>query len=191
MYLDPRWVADQAPVADFAIARVSRPQGDAVERAVGSGFVLGKAPPEGTEVAVSGYALGVGGGQLGCRARATTERGFPALPCAGLVDGTSGAPWVVGAAPAATSEPGAAPAATSEPGAAPGATSVPGAAPGATSVPGAAPAVTGIVGGLDGGGCEEDVSYSPPFDDAIKQLLRRAEAGGAGDVAPAAFAGEC
>ncbi len=38
--------------------------------------------------------------------------------------------------------------------------------------------VTGVVGGLDGGGCDESVSYSPPFDEAIAGLLARAEAGG-------------
>jgi hypothetical protein len=44
---------------------------------------------------------------------------------------------------------------------------------------------------LEGGGCEEDVSYSPPFDDAVKQLLRRAEAGGPGDAVPTVFADDC
>jgi hypothetical protein len=51
--------------------------------------------------------------------------------------------------------------------------------------------VTGVVGGLDGGGCEQDVSYSSPFDGAIKQLLARAEAGGPGDAAPTTFVSEC
>ena len=51
--------------------------------------------------------------------------------------------------------------------------------------------MVGLTGGLDGGGCEENVSYSPPFDDAIKRLLARAEAGGPGDVAPTAFDDDC
>jgi Trypsin-like peptidase domain len=44
--------------------------------------------------------------------------------------------------------------------------------------------VTGLIGGLDGGGCAENVSYSAPFDDHIVQLLSRAEAGGPGDAVP-------
>ena len=51
--------------------------------------------------------------------------------------------------------------------------------------------ITGLVGGLEGGGCQEDVSYSPPFDDAITRLLHRAEAGGPADVAPNDFDDEC
>ena len=52
--------------------------------------------------------------------------------------------------------------------------------------------VTGVIGGLDGGGCEdESVSYSPPFDDAIKRLLARAEAGGPADDAPTVFDDDC
>ncbi|WKG05886.1 serine protease [Mycolicibacterium sp. HK-90] len=51
--------------------------------------------------------------------------------------------------------------------------------------------VTGLVGGLDGGGCDDDVSYSPRFDGQIAGVLARAEAGGPGDAAPAAFASDC
>ncbi|OMC34928.1 trypsin [Mycobacterium sp. GA-1841] len=51
--------------------------------------------------------------------------------------------------------------------------------------------VTGLVGGLDGGGCDDDVSYSPRFDGRIAALLARAEAGGDGDSAPAAFDSDC
>jgi hypothetical protein len=44
--------------------------------------------------------------------------------------------------------------------------------------------ITGLIGGLDGGGCAENVSYSAPFDDSTAQLLARAEAGGPGDPVP-------
>ena len=75
---------------------------------------------------MTGYALGVGGGPIGCQGPTElAPGGFPSLPCAGLVDGTSGAPWTSG------------------------------------------PTITGVVGGLDGGGCDENISYSPPFDDAV------------------------
>ncbi|MBU9764679.1 trypsin-like peptidase domain-containing protein [Mycobacterium sp. TNTM28] len=51
--------------------------------------------------------------------------------------------------------------------------------------------VTGLVGGLDGGGCDDDVSYSPRFDARIAGLLARAEAGGRGDAAPATPGSDC
>jgi hypothetical protein len=150
VYLDPRWVATQSPLADFAVARVSRPDGGSVEAAVGGGLTIGSSPPVGTDVVVTGYALGVGGPPVGCTAHmAALERGYPSIRCAGLVDGTSGAPWL------------------------------------------SASTVVGITGGLEGGGCEENVSYTPPFGDAIKQLIERAEAHGPGDDAPSAFEDDC
>ena len=150
VYLDDRWLADQDPLADFAVARVSRDGRGSVEAAVGGGFVLGPRPNVGTDVDVTGYALGVGGDPIGCVARvAELEHGYPSLRCDGLVDGTSGAPWLAGD----------------------------------TEV--------GITGGLHGGGCLENVSYAPPFDDAVTRLMTRAEAGGPGDVAPAAQADDC
>ncbi|CAN3128501.1 Trypsin [Mycobacterium sp. smrl_JER01] len=51
--------------------------------------------------------------------------------------------------------------------------------------------VTGVIGGLDGGGCAEEVSYSPPFGAAVSALVARAEAGGPGDDAPASFDDGC
>lgn len=150
VYLDPRWVATEDPMADFAIARVVRDDGGAVEAAAGGGFAIGSGPDVGTDVTVTGYALGVGGDPIGCSARTTAlDRGFPSLPCPGLVDGTSGSPWMTGST------------------------------------------VVGVVGGLEGGGCDENVSYTPPFDGAVKRLVARAEVGGAGDAAPAVSADAC
>jgi Trypsin-like peptidase domain len=150
VYLDPRWVADQDPVADFAVARVSRDGGGSVMAQAGGGFDVGPAPKAGTDVTVTGYPLGAGGPPIGCTARtAASDRGFPALPCVGLVDGTSGAPWVAG------------------------------------------PLIAGLIGGLEAGGCEENVSYSPPFDDEVKRLQARAEAGGPADDAPTVVADGC
>ena len=150
VYLDPRWVATQDPLADFAIARVSRDDGSSVEAAVGGGFTLGSDPEIGTDVRVTGYPVGVGGDPIGCTGRTSARtQGFPSLRCPGLVDGTSGSPWLSGST------------------------------------------VVGIVGGLDGGGCEENVSYTPPFGAAIGQLVTRAAAGGAGDDPPNAFDDDC
>ncbi|KAA0084681.1 serine protease [Mycolicibacterium sp. P9-64] len=150
VYLDPRWVSNQDPRVDFAVARVSRDGGGSVETRAGGGFTVGPAPKAGTDVTVTGYPMGTGGDPVGCTTRTSSEdRGFPALPCAGLVDGTSGAPWVTGSV------------------------------------------VAGLIGGLEGGGCEENVSYSPPFDDALGRLLARAEAGGPADDAPTVFDDDC
>jgi hypothetical protein len=150
VFLDPRWLQNQDPLADFAIARVSRDTGGSVEAQAG-GLQLGPAPKPGTVVTVTGYGMGVGGGPIGCRAAtAPSTEGFPALDCEELVNGLSGAPWMEGSK------------------------------------------VTGLIGGLKGGGCEdESVSYSPPFDDAIKRLLTRAEAGGPADDAPTVFDDDC
>ena len=149
-YLDPRWAATQDPLADYAIARVGRDAAGTIESQVGGGYALGPTPAAGTDVTVTGYGFGNDATPIQCRGRTeVTSGGYPALHCAGLVDGTSGAPWVTGAT------------------------------------------VTGLVGGLNGGGCDDSVSYSPPFDDGVTQLLARAEAGGPGDAAPAPAGGGC
>jgi hypothetical protein len=97
VYLDPRWVKNQDPLADFAIARVSRDTGGSVEAQAGGGLKLGVAPKPGTVITVAGYGMGVGGGPIGCRtATAPSTKGFPAFDCAELVDGLSGAPWIDG-----------------------------------------------------------------------------------------------
>ena len=52
-------------------------------------------------------------------------------------------------------------------------------------------AVVGLIGGLHGGGCDDKVSYSPPFDSGVMTLLARAEAGGPGDTQPQTYADDC
>jgi hypothetical protein len=149
-YLDPRWVADKDPHADYAIARVSRADGGSVEAQVGSALSLGSAPAKGSRVNVVAYLAGVGGTPIGCQASTgISDGGYPELQCAGLANGTSGAPWISGST------------------------------------------VLGVIGGLHGGGCAENLSYSSPFDQHIAELLARAEAGGPGDVPSAAFNDEC
>ncbi len=149
-YLDPRWLATKDPHADYAIVRVSRPDGGSVEAQVGSALSLGSAPAKDTRVRVVAYPAGVGGMPVGCAASTgISDGGYPELLCAGLADGTSGAPWISGST------------------------------------------VSGLIGGLHGGGCAENLSYSPPFDRHVNELLARAEAGGPGDVAPPAFNDDC
>ncbi|CAN5397944.1 trypsin-like peptidase domain-containing protein [soil metagenome] len=150
VYLDPRWVAAQDPRADYAIIRVSRDGGGPIEAQTGAALTLGTAPKAGTPVTITGYPLGDGGGPLMCQADSeVSPDGYPTLKCGGLVDGTSGAPWISGST------------------------------------------ATGVIGGLDGGGCDENVSYSAPFDADTVKLLARAEAGGSGDAAPNTFATSC
>lgn len=149
-YFDPRWLAGKDPMADFAIARVGRPAGGSIEAAVGSALSLGSRPASGTEVSVIAYPAGVGGLPIGCQATTRLNAGgFPELPCAGLVDGTSGAPWISGST------------------------------------------VTAVIGGPHGGGCAEDLSFSPPFDAHITRLLIRAEEAGPGDAPPGGFDDQC
>jgi Trypsin-like peptidase domain len=150
VYLDPRWVASQDPLADYAVVRVTRDGGGLIESETGGGLTLGTAPPAGTPVTITGYPLGDGGGPLSCQAKTEMSAdGYPTLRCGGLVDGTSGAPWISGSS------------------------------------------VTGVIGGLNGGGCDENTSYAAPFDAATAKLLARAEAGGPGDAAPNSFDTQC
>ncbi|MBV9088598.1 MAG: trypsin-like serine protease [Mycobacteriaceae bacterium] len=150
VYMDPRWLSTQDPIADFAVARVSSAGAASVESVVGRGLALGTAPPKGTLVTVTAYPASVGGTPIGCRGdTATGPRGFPSLSCAGLPAGTSGAPWVSGSS------------------------------------------VVGLIGGFHGGGCNDDVSYSPPFDGAVSALVGRAEADGPGDTGPTTFNDGC
>jgi hypothetical protein len=97
VFLDPRWLVSTDPHADYAILRVHRDGSGPIEQVVAPGLTLGDAPAPGSSVTVTGYPSGVGGGPVACRAEtALSAAGFPSLNCAGLVDGTSGAPWRVG-----------------------------------------------------------------------------------------------
>ncbi len=143
VYMDSRWLSVLDPIADYAVARVSRDGAGSIESVVGRGLTLGSAPPKGTLVTVTAYPANVGGTPIGCRGdTATGPRGFPSLSCAGLPAGTSGAPWLSGSS------------------------------------------VVGLIGGFHGGGCNDDVSYSPPFDGAVTALLTRAQERGPGDTGP-------
>ena len=149
VYLDPRWLDTRDPLADYAIARVTRDTDGSIESRVGSGLMLSPPPAATGIVAVTGYRMGAADAPIRCQAStAPVAGGYLSLPCAGLVAGTSGAPWITG-----------------------------------TSM------VSGLTGGLDGGGCQDDVSYSPPFDERITRLLTRAEQGGPTDAAPTATDG--
>jgi hypothetical protein len=96
VYLDPRWLQHHDPLADFAIARVSRNAGEKVESQPGLGVMLGATPKPGTAVALDGYTKDTDL-PVGCQfATATTENGYPEADCAQMLDGTSGSPWLEG-----------------------------------------------------------------------------------------------
>jgi hypothetical protein len=150
LFFDPRWLATKDPRADYAIARVSRSSGGSVQALAGSALSLGRAPARGTQVTVIAYPAGIGGLPVGCQVGTDVGvGGYPELPCSGLADGTSGAPWISGST------------------------------------------VSGVIGGLHGGGCAENLSYSSPFDEQIVKLFARAQQGGPGDKAPSSFDDQC
>jgi hypothetical protein len=75
---------------DYAFARVSRPSGGSIEAAVGSALMLGTEPAPGSQIS---------GTPFGCQnSTGMNPLGFPSFWCKGLVDGTSGSPWIKGAA---------------------------------------------------------------------------------------------
>jgi trypsin-like peptidase len=97
IYVDPRWLADTDPHADYAVLRVRGSGAQSIEQAVGSGLTVGAAPHPGAVVTVTGYPYGVGGGPVSCHGPTeSAHAGYPSLACRGLVDGTSGAPWMSG-----------------------------------------------------------------------------------------------
>jgi V8-like Glu-specific endopeptidase len=97
VYVDPLWISSRDPAVDYAFARVSRPGGGPIEAQVGRGFLLGTAPAPGTRVEVIGYAAGIGGTPIGCQNSTGLTKGYPTFPCSGMVEGTSGSPWINGA----------------------------------------------------------------------------------------------
>src|SRR3984957_16330940 len=52
LFLDPRWLANKDPLADYAIARVNLPAGGSVEALGGSALTLGIAPARASQVPV-------------------------------------------------------------------------------------------------------------------------------------------
>ncbi|MGJ0119309.1 trypsin-like serine peptidase [Williamsia sp. MIQD14] len=97
VYLDPAWISGQDDNHDFAILRVAPPPGKhrrSLEATTGRGYSL--APfRAGVGVRVIGYGAGSGDSPVGCRGSTRIARGAPTITCRGLVDGTSGSPWLV------------------------------------------------------------------------------------------------
>ncbi|MGZ8179149.1 trypsin-like serine peptidase [Williamsia sp. SKLECPSW1] len=94
VYLDPD-VAAEPDVLDFAVLRVEPRHGRSLEAVTGRGWSLA-AYRAGMRIRVVGYGAGEGDAPVGCRARTATIEGIPTIRCRGLVDGTSGSPWLRG-----------------------------------------------------------------------------------------------
>ncbi|GAA2051582.1 trypsin-like serine peptidase [Williamsia deligens] len=94
VYLDPD-VSAEPDVLDFAVLRVSDRAGRSLESVTGRGWSPSPYRP-GLRIRVLGYGAGVGDSPVGCRARTATVEGIPTIRCRGLVDGTSGSPWLAG-----------------------------------------------------------------------------------------------
>ncbi|NMN95696.1 trypsin-like serine peptidase [Antrihabitans stalactiti] len=96
VFVDAQWVTVQDPAHDYAILRVKRDDGAAIESVVGGGLTLAAAPTPGTALSISGYPIGLNDRPLTCNTTARVVEQDPAFSCAGFGDGTSGSPWVVG-----------------------------------------------------------------------------------------------
>ena len=150
VYLDPRWVRDQDPLADYAIARVRPVDGDRLDAGATADCGWAACPPrEPMSPSPATPRVSVADRPAAGRRQSLQGKGFRSLRCDGLVAGFSGAPWITGSV------------------------------------------VSGVIGGLEGGGCADEVSYSAPFDGAVAALLARAEAGGPGDDVPTVFDDGC
>jgi Trypsin len=102
-YVDPSWTASQDPRHDVAILKVQRQQRGGrwvgVQDVVGANR-LGPAPADGASVRVPAYAMGLGDEPIGCQSSLYRTGGYPGFDCPGYVGGTSGAPFLLSAAPA-------------------------------------------------------------------------------------------
>ena len=87
------------------IARVSRDGGGSIEAQAGGGSDAGqpRRRPAPTSPSPATPSVGGGAGRLPGPHGARRRRLSPSLPCAGLVDGTSGAPWISGSRSPASS----------------------------------------------------------------------------------------
>lgn len=90
VYLDPRWLQNQDPRADYAVLRVRQPF-------TTPGLTLSTSPEPGRTVTVTGYSAGADDSPISCTAATTrTDTDYPTVTCSGLGAGTSGGPWVSG-----------------------------------------------------------------------------------------------
>jgi V8-like Glu-specific endopeptidase len=96
-YLEPEWLAREAPRADVAFLTVA-PQTingvrTEIEQVTGA-YELGFTAARGNPVNVTGYPGGAQDDPVTCAARVYRTNGFPAFDCRGFVGGTSGSPWL-------------------------------------------------------------------------------------------------
>jgi hypothetical protein len=97
-YGAPAWVKHTSNHDDFAFLVVAPRMINGVLtrlQSVTGAVRLGARPKKGVQVTVPAYPLG-NGGPIRCTAKVFYQGVFPGFHCGGYVDGTSGAPWLVG-----------------------------------------------------------------------------------------------
>lgn len=100
-YAPSTWLASQDPTSDMVVLKVANQtiagHSRSIESVVG-GAAIGTMPASGTDVTVSGYAAGTGGGTTTCTipTATTTTSGvtYPTFTCGSFPEGTSGSPWL-------------------------------------------------------------------------------------------------
>lgn len=96
VYLDPGWLTGQDVNRDYAVLRVHPERASELRRlesVTGRGFGIGSYGV-GKAIRVVGYGAGSGDTPIGCHGRTREARNSPTVTCRGLVDGTSGSPWM-------------------------------------------------------------------------------------------------
>ncbi len=107
-YVDPRWLGDRDPMADYAFLRVAPQTRNGrsveIEQVVGSDR-LAIDQSLSTPVTVVAYPGRVGGRALMCATTTYGHLGYAGFDCRGFVGGTSGAPWLMDSRPGHASRP--------------------------------------------------------------------------------------
>jgi V8-like Glu-specific endopeptidase len=96
-YLEPKWLAREAPQADVAFLTVAPQTIDGVQtqiEQVTGAYELGFTATRGDRVNVTGYPGGPQDDPVTCTTSVYRTRGFPSFDCRGFVGGTSGSPWL-------------------------------------------------------------------------------------------------
>lgn len=96
-YVDPRWMADQDPRADYAVLQLADQRRDGREvgvQDVAGGELLGTAPRPGQSVTDVAYNAGIDDQPIRCPVSAYYTDGYPSFSCHGFVGGSSGSPWL-------------------------------------------------------------------------------------------------
>ena len=96
VYLDPRWVQNQDPMADFAIARVSRDSGGTIQAQAGAACGWGPRRNRGPSSPSPATRWVTAAAQSVAGRHGQGDQGISVPALRGMVGGLSGAPWIDG-----------------------------------------------------------------------------------------------